>query len=111
MLDIRTIDKSELVRSENRIPSSINLQEGDYTIEAYTASPPRYPERQRWYWLPEQQPDEALIFKFADSAAQHDLDGDLGIAECCPHVSPVLLGTEDEDPRESVECRVYLFWD
>jgi len=56
----------------------------------------------KWYYLRQQQPDEALIFKQFDTAACE--------ASCCPHSSfnqsdiPV-----DALPRESIELRVIVF--
>ncbi|CAK1363211.1 hypothetical protein CB0940_04683 [Cercospora beticola] len=104
--DYRSLDMSELIPTENRIPSGIN-PEGDYVVEAYTAQPPKRPELQKWYWVPEQKPDEVCIIKFADSAAENDPN----IAACGLHVSPVLPGTENEEIRQSSETRVYLFWE
>lgn len=106
VLDWRTLDKSEIIPSENRIPSGIT-EEKDYIIEAYTALPPKRPEAQRWYWVPEQTPEEVLVVKFADSASQEDPQ----IASCCVHASPIVPGTEHEETRESCETRMYLFWD
>lgn len=107
VLDWRSVNKAtDIQKTENRIPSEINAS-GDYIIEAYTAVPPPHPEKHRWYWAPEQRPDEVLIIKFADSAAEENED----VAEACVHVSPQILGTEDEECRESVECRVYAFWE
>ena len=57
--------------------------------------------------MPEQKPEEVLIIKFSDSASAEDE----GVAAGCIHCSPMLPGTEDEEPRCSVECRVYVFWD
>ena len=56
--------------------------------------------------MPDQKPDEVLILKFADTAA----DSDPNIAGGCPHGSPEVEGTEDAEPRNSVECRVLAFW-
>ncbi|KAF2217519.1 hypothetical protein CERZMDRAFT_92166 [Cercospora zeae-maydis SCOH1-5] len=104
--DYRTLDMSELIPTENRIPSGIN-PEGDYIVEAFTAQPPKRPELQKWYWVPKQKPDQVCIIKFADSAAENDPS----IAACGLHVSPVLPGTEHEEARQSSETRVYLFWE
>ena len=68
--------------------------------------PPKDPSRAQFYWMPEQTPDDVLIFKFADTAAETDPT----IAACSPHASPVILGTEDEERRMSIECRVLAFW-
>ncbi len=56
--------------------------------------------------MPEQKEDDVLIIKFADTAAEMDPH----IAGGCPHVSFEAEGTENEEPRESIECRVLAFW-
>lgn len=56
--------------------------------------------------MPDQKPDEVLIIKFADTAA----DGNPNIAGGSPHSSPEVEGTEDAEPRNSIECRVLAFW-
>lgn len=76
-------------------------------MEQYTALPPKHPERQKWYWIPEQQPHEVLIIKFCDSAAEYDED----VAAACVHISPIVPGTEEEEVRRSIEARVYVFWE
>ena len=68
--------------------------------------PPKEPSKQKWYWMPEQQPDELLIIKFADTAAEKNPS----VAGGCPHLSPEIPGTEDEEPRLSIEARVLAFW-
>lgn len=60
----------------------------------------RISKQVRWYWIPEQQPDEVLIIKFADTAAELDPS----IARCCAHGSAVASGTEAEEARSSIEC-------
>lgn len=61
---------------------------------------------QRWYWMPQQQPDELLIIKLADTAAETNSD----IAAGVPHLSPIIPGTEGEIARVSIEARVLAFW-
>lgn len=69
-------------------------------------SPPKRPERQKWYWIPEQGPDDVLIIKFTDSAAAENEN----ISGGSLHTSPIVEGTENEEVRESVEARIYVFW-
>ena len=88
---------------------------GEFNLEAYLVRPATdadgkkdqkaYAEH-KWYWLPEQRPDELLVIKLSDSEAEKD-------ETCCPgtaHASPMIRGTEDELPRESIETRVFAFW-
>ncbi|SMQ50379.1 unnamed protein product [Zymoseptoria tritici ST99CH_3D7] len=77
LLDSQTLSPSDIVATTNRIPSSYSkcslpdnsnlLADGSYIVSAYTALPPKHPEQQKWYWVPEQKVDEVLIVKFADS--------------------------------------------
>lgn len=104
--DARTIDETEQEASKYRAVSNVT-ENGEYHLEAFTIHPPKEPEKQRWYWMPEQRQDEVLIIKFADTAAEEDPN----IARGCPHVSPIIPGTENEEPRCSLECRVIAFWE
>jgi hypothetical protein len=106
VLDWRSLDKSDLALHEFRALSELT-EEGEYMIEAVIATPPKHPEKQKWYWMPEQKPDEVLMIKFADSESAVDSN----VAGGCVHSSPVIPGTENEEPRQSVEVRVYAFWE
>ncbi|KAF2769756.1 hypothetical protein EJ03DRAFT_351027 [Teratosphaeria nubilosa] len=105
VLDWRTLDKSELVAHEFRALSEMT-EDGEYMIEAYMALPPKLPDKQKWYWMSEQKPDEVLIIKFGDSKSEEDET----VAGGCVHSSPIIPGTENEEVRQSVEVRVYAFW-
>lgn len=106
VLDYRSIDKEELVETDFRVPSELT-KDNEYVVRAWLHLPPRNPKALKWYWMSEQGIDEVLIIKFSDSASAEDAS----IAAGCIHCSPILAGTEDEEPRCSVECRVYVFWD
>lgn len=80
--------------------------DGDYTMESWALKPSKDAKNHRWYWLPEQKAEEALIFKFADTESVNNED----IAAWTAHGSPQVLGSEDEEARESVEARVLAFW-
>lgn len=43
---------------------------GEYHLEAAWLLPPGEGAQQRWYWCPEQRPDEVLFIKFADTQAE-----------------------------------------
>ncbi|KAJ9607576.1 hypothetical protein H2200_007654 [Cladophialophora chaetospira] len=79
---------------------------GDYLLEAYTIAKPKNLENHEWYYVSEQKPHEVLMFKFADTESQYDPE----VAVACGHASPMVIGTEKEDPRESIEARVLAFW-
>ncbi|KIW67783.1 hypothetical protein PV04_07012 [Phialophora macrospora] len=80
--------------------------QGDYLLEAYMISKPARAEDHEWFYAPDQEPHEVWVFKFADTESQYDDR----VAACCGHGSPVVVGTEGEDPRESIEARVLAFW-
>ncbi|KAK3620614.1 hypothetical protein LTR22_025515 [Elasticomyces elasticus] len=103
--DWRTLDKSEFQGTVYRALSDVT-PDGEYMLEANAVLPSKKPEQQRWYWMPEQKEDDVLIIKLADTAAEKDPS----IAGGCPHLSPIIPSTEDEEARCSVECRVFAFW-
>lgn len=106
VLDYRSIDKSELAITDFRVPSEMT-EDGEYIVKAWLHTPPKNVGNLRWYYMPEQKPDEICIIKFCDSASAEDES----IAAGCIHCSPVLPGVKNEVKRESVETRVYCFWD
>lgn len=106
VLDYRSIDKNELVETDFRVLSETTAS-NEYIVKAWLHMPPQQPSALKWYWMPEQQTDEVLIIKFSDSASAEDEN----VAAGCIHCSPIIPGTEDEEARCSVECRVYVFWD
>lgn len=109
VLDWRTTDKSELVPYVSRVLSGIT-RNGEYVRESLTHDPPKAPESHRWFWIPHQQPNELLIIKFADTEAGELGKKDAYIAACCAHSATRIAGTDNLPPRESIECRVIVFW-
>ena len=109
VLDWRTVDKSEIEHIQTRAMSAIT-PEGEYLRGSLAHIPPKDPEKLRWAYMSNQQPDEVLILKFADTAAGELGAKDGSIAAHCIHGSPSIPGTEDEPARESIECRVIAFW-
>lgn len=103
--DSRTNDKSELETVDFRALSEIT-DSSTYSMQAVMGLPPKRPELQKWHWIPEQTPEEVLMIKFADSAAADDTT----ISGGALHTSAIVEGTEDEEVRESVEARIYVFW-
>jgi len=62
-----------------------------------------YNEEQKWYFLSNQQPDEAFLFKIFDSSSDVN-------ASSCPHVSFKHPSCpRDALPRKSVEVRALVF--
>ncbi|EWG40947.1 hypothetical protein FVEG_03157 [Fusarium verticillioides 7600] len=66
-------------------------------------------ESPKWYYLPEQKPDEVIVLKFFDSAALGGglVSGDVGGA---PHASPDLGDTAYGPARWSIEVRCIAIW-
>ncbi|RHZ54272.1 hypothetical protein CDV55_104666 [Aspergillus turcosus] len=59
----------------------------------------------RWYYYPEQKPDEVLAFKIYDSAPKH------ADARVVPHTSFRWLDVQDAPTRYSIEVRCFLAYD
>ena len=99
--DVRSIAAEDLAPFEYRQPGA----NGEFVTEALALRASEKVKEQKWYWLPQQKPDEVLVIKLADSEAGID-----GVAGGTPHGSPRLQGTEGEEARESIEVRVAAFW-
>ena len=78
---------------------------GEFLLEACAINAPEEGEVQEWYYVSEQQPDEVLLIKFADSESEVDPN----VAAGCGHGSPAVVGQQG-DTRESIEARVLCFW-
>jgi hypothetical protein len=90
--DATTVAPDDLVRSE--------LVYRDRVGETYGV---RFNPAHRWYYVPDMQPDEALLLKCYDSSTD-------GRARFVPHTAfedPTALG--DVLPRESIELRTLVF--
>lgn len=58
----------------------------------------------QWYYMSNMRDDEIVVFKGYDT--KRDSAG-----WRCPHTAIRIPGTENEDPRESIEARVVCFWE
>ena len=103
--DWRTTDPHTFKHVEYRATSNV-LESGEYMLEQRTQTPEAKDSGQRWYCKPNQNVDDVLILKFADTASERDPKLSAG----CAHCSPILPGVENEEPRMSVEARVMAFW-
>lgn len=104
--DYRTIETETVSKHRYRCTSEQN-PDGEYVMEYWDVGIPKDSKKAQWYWMPEQTPEDVLIVKFADTAAETDSS----IARYGAHASPHVKGTEDEEARISVECRVIAFWE
>jgi hypothetical protein len=92
MADARTVSAHDLVGSALIYP--------DRRGETYAV---RYDPAQRWFYVPEMQPDEALLLKCYDSATD-------GRARFAPHTAFTdPTAPKDVLPRESIEMRALVF--
>jgi hypothetical protein len=90
--DARSIAPDELVPSD--------LVYRDRVGETYSV---RYSPRHRWFYVPDMQPDEALLLKCFDSA----LDGRARFAPHTAFQDPT--AGPNVRPRESIELRALVF--
>jgi hypothetical protein len=93
------VSDARSVAPDDLIPSELRFQHR--TGEIYNLA---YNPSQRWFYVPELQPDEALLIKCWDS--------DPTIARFAPHVAFQDPTTPpDTPPRESIEFRTLAFFD
>ena len=86
------------VASEDLVPSDLIYRDRVGEIYGVTFNPSH-----RWFYVPEMQPDEALLLKCYDSATD-------GRARFAPHTAfeDPTIGT-DVLPRASIELRTFVF--
>ena len=93
LCDATTLRPEDLISMERRAEDRI----GELQVALYDSG-------QRWYYFPEMQMDEALLFKTFDSETD-------GRARFTVHTSFVVPGGGGEAPaRESIETRCFLFF-
>jgi hypothetical protein len=93
-----SIAEADLVNTERRSPNHI----GELSLVTYNPA-------HRWYYFPNMHPDEILLFKTFDSLA-------IGRLGCGVHTAINILVSNHnhlavKKPRESIESRVFLFFD
>jgi hypothetical protein len=103
--DFRTCKADDYVTVQVKFPA-LGRPESDetHTIESLVA---RYSEGHKWYWIDKQTPEEVMVLRFFDSdleAQGYTASG--GVL----HSSVEVLGTENEEVRESLEIRYFCIW-
>lgn len=93
LCDARSIASEDLVPSERRYPDRIG--------EIYVA---RHNPRQRWFYFPRMERDEALLIKCFDSAS----DGRARLSIHTAFEDPTTPA--DAPARESIEVRIFAFF-
>jgi hypothetical protein len=64
----------------------------------------------RFFYIPDQTPEEVYILKLFDSEAQTARGRGSGVVECAPHSAFQLTNQEGKPARRSVEIRVFAIW-
>ena len=93
LCDARSIALEDLLPSDLVYP--------DWTGETYAFA---YNPRHRWYWLPQQTPDEVALLKIYDNRT----DGSARLTAHTAFDDPT--SAPDAPPRRSIEVRTLLFW-
>lgn len=93
LCDAETLEEENLVASDLRYP--------DRTGEIYGVT---YNPRQKWYYFPRMQPDEAILIRCFDSARAGAARFSAHGAFEAPQTPP------DAPPRESIEVRTLVFF-
>jgi hypothetical protein len=91
--DAASVARGDLVVSERRFPDRIG--------QTYAVA---YNPAHRWFWFPRQTPEEAIVFKVFDSAA----DGRARFGAHTAFADPT--APAQPKPRESIEVRCFAFF-
>ena len=105
MLDSQTLEEDDFVGVRATFPrpgqgafdNAYNASEGFETAQI------RANDNNRWYYISQMTPEEALVFKQYDSKTD-------GRARQVPH-SAFQCAEDFGPPRQSVEVRALLFWE
>ncbi|KAI0159792.1 hypothetical protein GGR57DRAFT_490730 [Xylariaceae sp. FL1272] len=105
LVDGRTLSDEDLVpmdaipppKGTSELYESVSKGDGFQTLEI-RANP-----QHKWYYVSEMKPDEAWMFKGYDSK-------DTSESRCC-HASFKHTNTSDEEPRQSMELRFFVFYE
>lgn len=93
-------DWATLNWQEDRIANRMVLPHGWHELGKYA-----FRESQEWWYLSEQQPQEALIFTQFDSESEQADEGGMTL----PHTAFVVPETETLPARESIEIKMFAF--
>ncbi|KPI42848.1 uncharacterized protein AB675_2110 [Cyphellophora attinorum] len=88
-------------RSENILPIAPSATA---PVEATTQ------QAYRFFWVPDQTPEEIYVLKLFDSEAQTIRGRRAGVVECAPHSAFTLPDQDGKPARRSVEVRVFAIW-
>jgi hypothetical protein len=103
--DYRSVDEEDYVPLAVKYPRlGLPGKSETYDSESIMA---KYSEGHKWYWIDSQTAEEIWVVKFFDS--DDEKAGSIASGGAF-HSSVHLPGTENEEPRESLECRVTCIW-
>ena len=97
LCDAETVERDEDMKIAGIINSFRN--EGEPPVPYRESYNMMWRPRHRWYYVPDMEPDELLVFKLGDSRNK----------QLCPHTAFDLPGSEHAAPRESFEIRTIAF--
>jgi len=103
--DYRSFNEEDLMPTVVRYPR-LGLPGVSETYESESILA-RYSDKQKWHYIDAQTAEEIWIVRFFDSQDERAGSGASGGAF---HSSVHLAGTENEPPRESLECRLTCIW-
>ncbi len=93
LCDARSVDEADRVKTERRSPSHV----GEISLATFNPD-------HRWFYYPEMNPEEVLIFKTFDSENGGRMPYAIHTAIDIPAASPNVR------PRESIETRSFVFY-
>jgi hypothetical protein len=70
----------------------------------YVMSHAKTEQQHQWYYMPEMEPDEIVVFKGYDTDQRRP-------GWRCPHTAFKLPNSDQEPSRESIEARIVCFWE
>ena len=96
-VDFRSLDGADLVATDLILSNEGNRRGENYSL--------RHNGAQKWYFLSEQLPAEAVVFKIYDSLVVE------GVSQLTPHSAFVNPNAPaDAKPRQSIEVRCLVFY-
>ncbi|KAJ5521056.1 hypothetical protein N7463_001509 [Penicillium fimorum] len=105
--DSRSVKDEELIPMTVCLPPKGSATYDNVSVGDFETLSTRMNPDHRWYFKSEQKPDEPLLIKIYDSKSETDRD----LAGRVLHTSFTIPGTEDKEPRESIEIRCFVFYE
>lgn len=101
------VSQCQSTHEDDLVPITVVYPHGDRTGATLAV---KYNESQKWYFKWHQTPDEALLLRcFDNRAGPQSAERYRDRAKRVPHTAFEIPGTEQEEPRESIEVRCLVF--